>query len=169
MRKVFSFFIGMLLCGTMLADNNNEMKADPEHVKRFKETNKCIKCDLSGIYLVSTDNPGAILTESNLSDAHFTGANLVRATLDKVNFSGAEGSFNISEGSLAGSLFLRTTFRYCNFTFTDLEKIVYIDAKLSHCNFYGAKKADFSKGVEICDSIMPDGSKSPPCSDNNNY
>jgi len=67
-------------------------------LKKFKNTKKCIKCDLSdlnlsGVNLSGANLSGTNLSGSNLGGANLSGANLSEANLKEVNLTGA----NLSE------------------------------------------------------------------------
>jgi len=78
-------------------------------LKKFKNTKKCIKCDLTDLNL-----SGSNLSGSNLSGANLSGANLSGANLSGANLSGA----NLSE----------TNLKEVNLTYANLSEII-IDEK----------------------------------------
>jgi len=62
-------------------------------LKKYKNTKKCIKCDLTDLNLSGSNLSGANLSGSNLGGANLSGANLSEANLKEVNLTGA----NLSE------------------------------------------------------------------------
>jgi len=50
-------------------------------LKKFKNTKKCIKCDLTDLNLSGANLSGANLSGSNLSGANLSGANLKEVNL----------------------------------------------------------------------------------------
>ncbi len=62
-------------------------------LKKFKNTKKCIKCDLTDLNLSGANLSGANLSGANLSGANLSGANLSEANLKEVNLTYA----NLSE------------------------------------------------------------------------
>jgi len=62
-------------------------------LKKFKNTKKCIKCDLTDLNLSGSNLSGANLNGANLSGANLSGANLSETNLKEVNLTYA----NLSE------------------------------------------------------------------------
>ena len=62
-------------------------------LKKFKNTKKCIKCDLTDLNLSGSNLSGSNLSGSNLSGANLSGANLSETNLKEVNLTYA----NLSE------------------------------------------------------------------------
>jgi len=62
-------------------------------LKKFKNTKKCIKCDLTDLNLSGSNLSGSNLSGANLSGANLSGANLSEANLKEVNLTYA----NLSE------------------------------------------------------------------------
>ena len=58
-------------------------------LKKFKNTKKCIKCDLTDLNLSDSNLSGSNLTGSNLTGSNLTGSNLSGANLSGVNLSEA--------------------------------------------------------------------------------
>ena len=73
-------------------------------LKKFKNTKKCIKCDLTDLNLSGVNLSGVNLSGSNLTGANLGGANLSGANLSGANLSGANLSeANLKEVNLTGA------------------------------------------------------------------
>ena len=83
-------------------------------LKKFKNTKKCIKCDLTDLNLSGSNLSGSNLSGSNLSGSNLSGSNLSGANLSGANLSGA----NLSE----------TNLKEVNLTYANLSEII-IDEK----------------------------------------
>ena len=68
-------------------------------LKKFKNTKKCIKCDLTDLNLSGANLSGANLSGANLSGANLSGANLSEANLTSANLSEA----NLKEVNLTSA------------------------------------------------------------------
>ena len=73
---------------TLLA--SSALAFDPEDLKKLKETNECVECDISGADLVRANLKGANLMGANLKEAilvriDLIGANLAGANLEDAN------------------------------------------------------------------------------------
>ena len=68
---------------------------NPVHLKRLKETNECVGCELSKANLSITN-----LTYANLSNANLSNANLRFADLSGANLSGADLSLALINGAI---------------------------------------------------------------------
>ena len=67
-------------------------------LKKFKNTKKCIKCDLTDLNLSGSNLSGANLSGSNLSGANLSGANLSGANLSETNLKEVNLTYaNLSE------------------------------------------------------------------------
>lgn len=73
----------------------------PEHVQQFKQTRRCIKCNLKKADLANASLTGAFLRETNLKEANLEGADLRFAILRKVNLKKA----NLTNANLTGAIF----------------------------------------------------------------
>ena len=65
---------------------NSAYAFDPDDLKKLKDTNKCVECDLSSAYLMEADLKGAALSKANLkgtilSYAIMNGAILCNTTM----------------------------------------------------------------------------------------
>ena len=83
-------------------------------LKKFKNTKKCIKCDLTDLNLSGSNLSGSNLSGANLSGSNLGGSNLSGANLSGANLSGA----NLSE----------TNLKEVNLTYANLSEII-IDEK----------------------------------------
>jgi len=73
-------------------------------LKKFKNTKKCIKCDLTDLNLSGVNLSGVNLNGSNLSGSNLSGANLSGSNLGGANLSGANLSeANLKEVNLTGA------------------------------------------------------------------
>ena len=73
-------------------------------LKKFKNTKKCIKCDLTDLNLSGVNLSGVNLNGSNLSGVNLSGANLSGSNLGGANLSGANLSeANLKEVNLTGA------------------------------------------------------------------
>jgi len=73
-------------------------------LKKFKNTKKCIKCDLTDLNLSGVNLSGVNLNGSNLSGSNLSGSNLSGANLSGANLSGANLSeANLKEVNLTGA------------------------------------------------------------------
>ena len=67
-------------------------------LKKFKNTKKCIKCDLTDLNLSGSNLSGSNLSGSNLSGANLSGANLSGANLSETNLKEVNLTYaNLSE------------------------------------------------------------------------
>ncbi len=83
-------------------------------LRKFKNTKKCIKCDLTDLNLSGVNLSGSNLSGVNLSGSNLGGSNLSGANLSGANLSGA----NLSE----------TNLKEVNLTYANLSEII-IDEK----------------------------------------
>ena len=124
MKKLSAIFIAVLVPTFSLA-------WDQEAMKRLKETQECVACDLSGgnlrwanVYaaelggapnlvnavLDEADLSGANLYGANLEGTKLRGANLVGATLSWASLRGADlGGADITDARFDGATFCKTT------------------------------------------------------------
>ena len=95
-KSVLIIFLSLILsCFFLSGEVFAYKKSD---LKKFKNTKKCIKCDLtdvnlSGVNLSGSNLSGSNLSGSNLSGANLSGANLSETNLKEVNLTYA----NLSE------------------------------------------------------------------------
>ena len=80
-------------------------------LKKYKNTKKCIKCDLTDLNLSGSNLSGSNLSGSNLSGSNLSGVNLSEANLKEVNLTGA----NFSEIIIDEKAF--STLDFSEFTF----------------------------------------------------
>jgi len=98
-------------------------------LKKFKNTKKCIKCDLTDLNLSGSNLSGSNLSGANLSGANLSGANLSGANLSGANLSGANLSgANLSGANLSGANLSETNLKEVNLTYANLSEII-IDEK----------------------------------------
>lgn len=91
-----------LLIGGMVTFVSPLARAEkPEDVQRFKQTRRCIKCNLKKANLANAPLTGAFLRETNLKEANLEGADLRFAILRKVNLKKA----NLTNADLTGAIF----------------------------------------------------------------
>ena len=102
--------------------------ANPDHVKRLRETKECPKCDLSGADLRGANLSFAILVDADLRGAKLQGANLSNADLSRAN---------LSQADLTGANLTQAYLTNAN-----LDKTKLIDATLNN-----------TKGVPIITSL----------------
>ena len=88
-------------------------------LKKFKNTKKCIKCDLTDLNLSGVNLSGVNLNGSNLSGSNLSGANLSGSNLGGANLSGA---------NLSGANFSEANLKEVNLTGANLSEII-IDEK----------------------------------------
>ena len=106
-KSVLIIFLSLILsCFFLSGEVFAYKKSD---LKKFKNTKKCIKCDLTDLNL-----SGSNLSGSNLSGSNLSGANLSGSNLSGANLSGA----NLSE----------TNLKEVNLTYANLSEII-IDEK----------------------------------------
>ena len=68
---------------------NSASAFDPDDLQKLKDTNKCMRCDLSDAGLLRADLNGADLSGANLEGADLVGANLKDAKLNYAIMNGA--------------------------------------------------------------------------------
>ena len=88
-------------------------------LKKFKNTKKCIKCDLTDLNLSGSNLSGVNLSGSNLSGVNLSGSNLGGSNLSGANLSGA---------NLSGANLSETNLKEVNLTYANLSEII-IDEK----------------------------------------
>ena len=81
----------LAITATMFASSASALDpADPAHLQKLKDTNECMRCELSG----------AKLSGSNLSGATLAGAKLIFANLKGANLKGADLNYAIMQGAI---------------------------------------------------------------------
>jgi len=93
-------------------------------LKKFKNTKKCIKCDLTDLNLSGANLSGANLSGANLSGSNLSGVNLSGSNLGGSNLSGA----NLSGANLSGANLSEANLKEVNLTGANLSEII-IDEK----------------------------------------
>lgn len=92
----------ILLIGSMVTFLAPLARAEkPEDVQRFKQTRRCIKCNLKKANLANAPLTGAFVRETNLKEANLEGADLRFAIFRKVNLKKA----NLANADLTGAIF----------------------------------------------------------------
>ena len=74
--------------------------ADPEHLKKLKDTNECVGCDLTKAFLFKANLRNADLSKANLFNANLRNADLRFADLSGANLSGAKLSLALINGAI---------------------------------------------------------------------
>ena len=111
-KSVLIIFLSLILsCFFLSGEVFAYKKSD---LKKFKNTKKCIKCDLTDLNLSGSNLSGSNLSGSNLSGSNLSGSNLSGSNLSGSNLSGA----NLSE----------TNLKEVNLTYANLSEII-IDEK----------------------------------------
>lgn len=72
-----------------------------EDLQRFKQTRRCINCNLKKANLVDAPLTGAFVRDTNLKEANLEGADLRFAIFRKVNLKNA----NLTNADLTGAIF----------------------------------------------------------------
>ena len=93
-------------------------------LKKYKNTKKCIKCDLTDLNLSGTNLSGSNLSGSNLSGTNLSGSNLSGSNLSGSNLSGV----NLSGVNLSGVNLSEANLKEVNLTYANLSEII-IDEK----------------------------------------
>lgn len=130
---------------------------DADDVKKFKETNECVSCNLTNTRFWD-DHRKANLQHANISGAGFHGdntkSNYSNANCIKTHFSdGSEAKFNsaiLIDADFSG-----------NFTNADFTNANLRGANLANTNLFGATLSDkqLKEASTVCNAILPDGSK----------
>ena len=95
-KSVLIIFLSLILsCFFLSGEVFAYKKSD---LKKFKNTKKCIKCDLTDVNLSGSNLSGSNLSESDLSGSNLSGVNLSGVNLSGVNLSGV----NLSGVNLSG-------------------------------------------------------------------
>lgn len=129
---------------TNLASASIIFNYDLNDVAKFKQTNKCDKCDLSSVDLgndAGQEHAQALLSNTNLSDArasymNLTGGVFTNSNLTRVNFSNT----NLSNADFTGAAVYQVNFASANL----------LKAKITNEQLAQAKS--------ICKATLPDGS-----------
>lgn len=174
--KRMTIFTALALClGTSYS-----IAFDPDAVERLKSKPVCPDCDLSGVSMKEAYLPGAILTNSDLTDAklieaNLNGANLSSATLVGADLSRASIKYSVLTGTdLRGAQLAETKLTGANLEGANLSGAVLTGAelrgaRLSQAQLSGANleraNLEFAEGLEtaqligakLCKTRMPDG------------
>jgi len=121
---------------------------NPEHLKRFKETGKCPKCNLQGADLRGVYRQHADLRGANLQGADLRYANLRAGYLDRTNLQGASlqkanlGWVSLYQANLQGAKFQDTNLFRANFFMailyeTNLKGAILTDTRFEKANLQG--------------------------------
>ena len=84
---------------------SNASAFDPEDLQKLKDTNKCVKCDLTEADLQGAELEDASLYGANLSQATLENANLSNADLVEANLRNA----NLTYTRMYGAILCNTT------------------------------------------------------------
>ena len=95
-KSVLIIFLSLILsCFFLSGEVFAYKKSD---LKKFKNTKKCIKCDLTDLNLSGSNLSGSNLSGSNLSGSNLSGANLSGANLSETNLKEVSLTYaNLSE------------------------------------------------------------------------
>ena len=131
---------------------------NPADLELLKQTNACIRCDLSGAPLSGLYLVGANLRESNLSRAVITQSNLAG-----VDFSGASlEAANLAGSNLAGASFTGANLRSASLVNTNLTAAGMIATDLIGANLRGARmNLVISRGARYGQTTLPSGVVTP--------
>jgi len=131
------FLLPILMGFVVLLGIQQAQAFDREDLKRLKETNKCVNCDLSRTQFIGANLEGANLRGANLVGAIIQKANLRGANLENANLQGA----NLYGTNLRGANLENANLQQANIDRTSLE-----DANLKDANLKGASlsKADLT-------------------------
>ena len=121
-KSVLIIFLSLILsCFFLSGEVFAYKKSD---LKKFKNTKKCIKCDLTDVNLSGSNLSGSNLSGSNLSESNLSGSNLSESNLSESDLSGSDLSgVNLSGVNLSGS-----NLKEVNLTYANLSEII-IDEK----------------------------------------
>ena len=121
-KSVLIIFLSLILSCFFLSGEVFAYKISD--LKKFKNTKKCIKCDLTDVNLSRVNLSGVNLSGSNLSGSNLSGSNLSESNLSESDLSGSDLSgVNLSGVNLSGS-----NLKEVNLTYANLSEII-IDEK----------------------------------------
>ena len=132
---------------------------DPDDLKKFKETNNCVGCNLSGAIL-SDGRQRANLEGANMSGS-FVHSDYSGANMKGINGSRLECMGNFSQVSFNNAVLIEAKFVGTNLTGADFTGANVRGASFRNANLYGSKitQEQLNSAASICDAILPDGSK----------
>ena len=110
------------------------LAADPEHVKKLKETNRCWGCKLESADLMEVRLVGAKLNKANLARATLANSDLYRADLSNASLI----SSNLTEADLTGTDFNQADLTEANLTRADLTEASFLGTILHKANLSSA-------------------------------
>ena len=111
-------------------------------LKKFKNTKKCIKCDLTDLNLSGSNLSGSNLSGSNLSGSNLSGSNLSGSNLKEVNLTNA----NLSEIIIDEKAF--STLDFSEFTFMNKSTLAEETKKKKEQALRKKKEKELSKKWE---------------------
>lgn len=131
---------------------------NPADLELLKQTNSCIRCDLSGAPLNGLYLVGANLREANLSRAVMSQSNLAG-----IDFSGANlEAANMAGSNLAGASFTGANLRSASLVNTNLTAAGMIATDLVGANLRGARmNLVISRGARYGQTTLPSGVVTP--------
>lgn len=130
--------------------------ANPNDVKRLRETNQCPQCDLSNAELKDSNLFGANLVNANLRGANLSGANLGSANLTDANLTGA----NLSNAYLHQAILDSTNLSQADLSNAYMRDAVIRDATWDNANLQGVNlnRTDLTginlKGVNLSNANL---------------
>ena len=86
-KSVLKIFLSLILSCFFLSEE--VFAYEKSDLKKFKNTKKCIKCDLTDVNLSGVNLSGVNLSGSNLSGSNLSGSNLSGSNLSGSNLSGS--------------------------------------------------------------------------------
>jgi len=104
-KKISILSLSLIVSFTSLSGNVFAYKESD--LKKLKETNKCFKCDLSGINFYMENLVGVNLKGSDLSKSNLAMSDLSESNLTEVNLNGAK----LSRANLTGAILKGANFR----------------------------------------------------------
>ena len=140
-KSVLIIFLSLILSCFFLSGDVFAYKQSD--LKKLRDTNKCIKCDLSGANLQYTNLSGANLSETNLNKANLNKANLNKANLSETNLNKADLRYSDLTGAdLTGANLYKAKLTGADLTGAILSGAILKDSILSWANLTGADLSD---------------------------
>lgn len=142
----------VLVTAGCLASTGPAAAFDSDDLAKFRETKRCIGCDLAGMLMENADLAGATIRDSDLVAATFDGANLTGANFQESDLGGVDfGDANLTRANLQGS---------------DLSGAILRSTNLTGANLRGSRfKEAMTVDVIYCQTVMPSGQvRRPGCS-----
>lgn len=134
--------LGWWVAGLLLA-SGNASAFDRFDLRHFRETNSCVRCDLSGANLQGADLFRADLQEANLSGANLQAAKLGEANLRGANLYEAElQKADLSEAELQKAFLLEAKLQKADLSEATLQKANLLMANLREANLSRATLRD---------------------------